>query len=88
MAKKFRTQEELDNMIDGEMHHLVCLVANDVNDTFDPKRTFDGMVNQIMRDNGLTEGLMLRRDYDGVTEARWMVKKMIGELLTTGKAHI
>jgi predicted thioredoxin/glutaredoxin len=88
MSKKYRTQEQLDYMTDDEIHHLVCLVANQVTDTLDPKRTIDGMVNQIMHDNGLCEGLMLRRDFDGVTEARWMVKKMIGELLATGQARV
>ncbi len=85
---KVYTQAQLDAMIDTEMHHLICLVANDVNDTLDMKRTLNAQIKEIMRNNGLTEGLMLRRDYDGVTEANWMVRKMIGELLAFGRARI
>jgi hypothetical protein len=87
MSKPY-TQNDIENMTDNEIYDLICMVANDVNNTLDLKRTINGQINEVMRNNRLQDNLMLRRYHDGVTEARWMVRKMIGELLATGKANI
>lgn len=86
MAK--HTQATLDNQAEEVLQDLVADIASDVDHSYDTKQAPDVFIRRTLKRHGLAEGLFLRRSYDGVTEVRWMVQKMIGEKLADGKARI
>ena len=85
---KLLTQTQIDTFTEEQMFALIDNVWSDVQYNFTTKRAVDAQITKILKQNGLSDGIMLRRNYDGVTEARWMIKKMIGEFLATGRARV
>jgi hypothetical protein len=82
------TQATLDSRTEEVIQDLVCDIASEVDHSYDTKQAPDVFIRRTLKRHGLAEGLFLRRSYDGVTEVRWMVQKMIGKKLANGKARI
>lgn len=71
---------------DESMEDLVCDLAMHVECHFSMSKPIDKQVKQFMKEFKINKGTYLRRSFDGVTEAEWTVKKMIGEFISEGKA--
>jgi len=82
------TQAKLDSMGEEEIQDIVMGLASDVDFHYSLDQGPKEFIKIALRRNDLTEGLTLRRAYDGVSEVSWMVQKMIGEKLAEGKARL
>lgn len=49
------------------------------------RNLIDIMIEKVLLNLDLADDVELRRDWDGVSQASYMVEKMIGELLANGK---
>lgn len=72
-------QKTMEEVIDSLYDSVMC---------FEQSKTVTAQIKRILKENNLTEGELLRRNFDGVSEARYLVQKMIGELLSDGKPKV
>ena len=84
------SQKDLDELMERDNHfyrEMICSIASDVESFSVETDTVKLFTNRILKDYGISPHAFLRRDKDGVSEACWMIQKMIGEFLIFGKVE-
>ncbi len=77
------TSKEIDYSKDDD---LVFKMADEVQSILDNhKYHIELMINEVLKGLNIDKDTELRRDWDGVSSAEYMVQKMIGEVLANGK---
>lgn len=75
--------EELDfNKDDNTVREMAEEVENVIREN---RNSIDRLIEKVLLNLDLADDVELRRDWDGVSQASYMVEKMIGELLANGK---
>jgi DNA-binding CsgD family transcriptional regulator len=82
------TQAQLDAMSEADINGVIDTLVGEA-ESFDMNKNLVGpYIDAALKFNRLSKGLMVRRNYDGVSEVGWLLQKMIGEVLSEGKAKI
>lgn len=51
------------------------------------RNVIDGLIEKVLLNLDLSDDVELRRDFDGISQASYLVEKMIGEYLSKGKIN-
>ena len=84
------TQKSLDHLAETDeeaYREIIFALADDAKNFSTTNDRVKPFIAKTLKYRGLSEGMFLRRHKDGVSEAAWLVQKMIGEFLTDGKAR-
>lgn len=72
----------------GEINRaLVGELMSSVRTIYHPKLSVASVKTRVLKDVGLEETSVLRRDFDGCSGVGWLIEKMIGEILTNGRIN-
>jgi hypothetical protein len=58
-----------------------------VNGKFSKTKSVQTVVKEVFKATGWTDRSIVRRNFDGCSEVKWLIEKMIGELLIYGKIN-
>ena len=83
-----KTQEQLNSDDSGSLNDSVVEeLRSNVKKLIQDKKFVEKIVSKAIHETGIERSTVLRRAYDGNSEAEFLVEKMIGEFLSEGKIN-
>ena len=79
----------MNNLINEKDSNTILEMAQEVKNVISAnENVINRLVEKVLLELDLTDDVELRRDHDGVSQASYMVRKMIGEYLAQGKSNL
>ena len=66
-------------------YDLLVELHNAVRSNMDLDRSIRSIIKKSLKDAEVERHVEIRRDYDGISSAEYLVEKMIGEMLSEGR---